>query len=120
MKGRGQLSCWQPLRTGSLSPLTTGSVLVCFPGRVKRPLSCVQQLVWGRARFLTLVTTGTAFSSATGFKRWKEESIFSLDMPPHCRWGVSSPLLHLRVGFPISQTVPGSVLVCCLDEVHGL
>lgn len=121
MKGRGQLFCWHPLKTGFLSPLTTGSVLMCFPGRVQSPLSCVLQLVWDRASFLTLVTPGTAFSPATGFKRWKEESIFPLHMLPHGRQGGSGLLLsHFRVDFPISQTVPGSVLVCCLDEVHDL
>lgn len=42
-----------PLRAGSLTPLTTGSNLVCCPGWVQGPPSCVLQLVRGRDSSLT-------------------------------------------------------------------
>lgn len=51
-----------------LQPWPTWSALVCYPGRVQGPLSCVLQLVRARNSSFTLMTFGSALSSAAGIE----------------------------------------------------
>lgn len=75
---QGQLSCFHAFRAGSPALLTTGSSLVCCPGRVQGLLSCVLQQVRGMASSLILVTPGPVLLSAAGSKGQRGEGRLSL------------------------------------------